>query len=111
MATYNTLHIFGYGETQLIGDGFNKKVNSSELTTLQAVVDNVWSTKPADSDASLSYHAINIFNDLFADWQPNSGTGFRTQYADLDKTEIDALVDEINTLVPTTTTTTTTVAP
>ena len=107
MATYNTLHIFGYGETQLIGDDFNKKVKSSDLTKLQAVVDNVWSTKPADSDASQSYHAINIFNDLFADWQPNSGTGFRTPYADLDKTEIDALVDEINALVPTTSTTTT----
>jgi hypothetical protein len=107
MATYSTLHIFGYGETQLIGDGFNKKISSSELTTLQPVVDNVWSTKPAGSDASQSYHAINIFNDMFADYQPNSGTGFRTPYADLDKTEIDALVDEINTLVPTTITTTT----
>lgn len=107
MATYNTLHIFGYGETQLIGDDFNKKVSSSDLTKLQAVVDNVWSTKPSGSDASQSYHAINIFNDLFADWQPNSGSGFRTQYADLDKVEIDALVDEINALVPTTSTTTT----
>lgn len=111
MADYSTLHIFGYGETQLIGDGFNKKVKSSDLTTLQNVVDNVWSTKPVGSDASQSYHAINIFNDMFADWQPNSGTGFRTPYAQLSAFDIDALVNEINTLVPTTTTTTTTVAP
>jgi hypothetical protein len=111
MSSFSTLHIFGYGETQLIGDKFNKKVKSSQLTTLQAVIDNVWSKKPVDSDASQTYHAINIFHNMFADWQPNSGKGYRTPYAQLSALEIDALVNEINTLVPTSTTTTTTVAP
>jgi len=39
MAQFNTLHIFGYGESQLIGDNFNYKVPTSSLTTAQAVVD------------------------------------------------------------------------
>ena len=66
MATWSTLHIFGYGETQLIGTDSNKKVPTSALTKVQAVVDNVYSFKPEGNTATEVYHAINIFNDLFA---------------------------------------------
>jgi len=99
--TWSTLHIFGYGETQLIGTDFNKKVPSSALTTLQAVVDNVYSFKPVDNPATEQYHAINIFNDMFADWQTTQQgvQGWRTQYAELDVTLIDALIVEINAYV------------
>jgi len=99
--TWSTLHIFGYGETQLIGTDFNKKVPSSALTTLQAVVDNVYSFKPVDNPATEQYHAINIFNDMFADWQTSQQgvQGWRTQYAELDVTLIDALIVEINAYV------------
>ena len=94
---WSTLHIFGYGETQLIGADFNKKVSSSVLITLQAVVDNVYSFKPVDNPATEEYHAINIFNDMFADWQTkdSSTKGWRTEYSQLDATLIDALVAEI----------------
>jgi len=99
-STFNTLHIFGYGETQLITDSENKKVKSSDLVGLQAVVDNVYSHKPADNNADTNYHAINIFNDLFADWLPSDKDqkAFRVPYADLDATLIDALVAEIKAL-------------
>jgi len=101
MATWSTLHIFGYGETQLIGADFNKKVPSTVLATLAAVVNNVYSTKPEDNTANEEYHAINIFNDMFADWQTKSADtkGWRTQYADLDATAIEALVAEIEAYV------------
>jgi hypothetical protein len=96
-STWSTLHIFGYGETQLIGADFNKKFSSSVLTTLQSVVDNVYSFKPADNPATEEYHAINIFNDMFADWQTKDSSvkGWRTDYSQLDATLIDALVAEI----------------
>jgi len=99
--TWSTLHIFGYGETQLIGADFNKKVPSSALTTLQAVVNNVYSFKPVDNPATEQYHAINIFNDMFADWQTSQQgvQGWRTEYAELDETLIDALIVEINAYV------------
>ena len=95
--TWSTLHIFGYGETQLIGSDFNKKVPSSVLTTLQPVVDNVYSFKPEGNTATEEYHAINIFNDMFADWQTSQQgvEGWRVQYPELDATLIDALVAEI----------------
>jgi hypothetical protein len=81
----------------LIGTDFNKKVPSSVLTTLQAVVDNVYSFKPVDNPANEQYHAINIFYDMFADWQTqdSSAKGWRTEYSELDATLIDALVAEI----------------
>jgi hypothetical protein len=111
MATWSTLHIFGYGETQLIGDKVNFKTATSNLLAAQPVVDDVYSHKPVDSDASASYHAVNIFNDMFADFQPNSGTGFRVQYSELNQILIDALVEEIVALIPPSTTTTTTAIP
>lgn len=94
---WSTLHIFGYGETQLIGQNLNKKVSTSALTTVQPVVDNVYSFKPEGNTATEEYHAINIFNDMFADWQTaqQGVDGWRVQYPELDATLIDALVAEI----------------
>jgi hypothetical protein len=94
---WSTLHIFGYGETQLIGNGFNKKVNTSLLTTAQPVIDNVYSFKPEGNTATKEYHAINIFNNMFADWQTSQQgvDGWRVQYPELDAAAIEALVAEI----------------
>ena len=101
MATWSTLHIFGYGETQLIGTDSNKKVPSTALTTLAAVVNNVYSFKPEGNTATEEYHAINIFNDMFADWQTSQQgvEGWRTQYAELDAEAIAALVAEVEAYV------------
>lgn len=95
--SWSTLHIFGYGETQLIGADFNKKVPSSVLTTLQAVVENIYSFKPVDNPATIDYHAINIFNTMFADWQPREQEtkGWRTEYSELNVTLTNSLIEEI----------------
>lgn len=95
--TYNTLHIFGYGEVQVIGKDLNKKVATSELTKVQPVVDNVYSFKPEGSAATEEYHAINIFNDMFADWQTKQQgvEGWRVQYAELNAVAIEELVAEV----------------
>jgi hypothetical protein len=97
---YNTVHIFGYGETQIIGEGYNKKTATSGLTKVQAVIDNVWSKKPADSTASQAYRAINIFHSMFADYQPEQNKGFRVEFSELDATLIQELVDEVYAAVP-----------
>lgn len=102
MATWSTLHIFGYGETQLIGDGFNKKVPTSALTKAQAVIDNVYSFKPEGNSATEAYHAINTFNELFSDWQTSEPNveGWRVQWDELNKTAIEELVAEIEAYTP-----------
>lgn len=96
MATFNTLHIFGYGETQVIKQDSNKKVSTSSLTKTQAVIDNVYSKKPQDSDASADVHAVNIFSGMFADYQPKTGKSFRVKFEDLDAAAVDALVAEVD---------------
>jgi hypothetical protein len=100
MKNFNTIHIFGYGETQLISSDSNKKVATSILKKVQAVIDNVYSKKPADNNAGTEYHAINIFNDMFADYQPKTREekSFRVKYVDLDATLINELVEEIKAL-------------
>lgn len=103
MANWNTLHIFGFGDVQVITEDGGATKKASELTALQPVVDNVWSKKPADSKITTKeYHAINIFNDIFSDWQPIEPKveGFRTPFAELDSTLIQALVDEVLAPVP-----------
>ena len=78
--TWGTIHIFGFGTTQLIGKDLNKQVPSTELTTL---------------------NAINLFNDMNASWLPKTkeDKGFRVDFKDLDITLIDALIVEINAYV------------
>lgn len=97
----STLHIFGYGEAQIIGkDGetsINKKVPTASLTKLAPVVADIYSHKPAGSVATEEFHAINAFEGMFADWQPKGKDvdGWRVKWADLNTAAIDALVSEI----------------
>lgn len=100
MKNFNTIHVFGYGETQLISSDSNKKMPTSVLTKVQAVIDNVYSNKPADNNAGTEYHAINIFSDMFVDFMPKTKgeKSFRIKYEDLDAKLINELVDEIKAL-------------
>ena len=91
---YNTLHIFGYGECQVITDTENKKVSTDLCPSAQAVVDMVYALKPEGNTAGTDYRAINIFNDMFADYQSPEGN-FRVDYSELDSALIDQLVEEI----------------
>lgn len=97
MANWNTLHIFGFGDVQVITADGGATKKSADLTKLQAVIDNVWNTKPTDYVGTKEYHAINVFESMFSDWQPKTKDEkvFRTQYAQLDAVAIQELVDEV----------------
>lgn len=95
MANWSTLHIFGFGDVQVITKDGGATKKASTLTKLQAVIDNVWSTKPTDNTSTKDYHAINIFEGVFADWQPKVPKGFRTEYSKLNDSLIQKLVDEV----------------
>ncbi len=94
MGNYNTLHIFGYGECQIITDTENKKVSSEDCPSVQSVVDMVYNLKPIDNPAGIDYRTINIFNDMFVDYQSPEGT-FRVDYDKLDLNLINQLITEI----------------
>ena len=95
MAIYNTLHIFGYGETQVITDKENKKVATDSIVGVQLLVDDLYSKKPSDNLATTDYRVISIFNDMFADYSDEDGNHFRVDYSELNAALIDAVVLEV----------------
>ena len=88
-----TLHIFGYGETQINGDEFSVKVKTDTLTKVQPLVDAVWNLKPADSTAVQAFHAINVFN--FDDIRYMTKDGFNVKTTPALKTLREDLIAQI----------------
>jgi len=98
MSTFNTIHIFGFGVVQVIGKDFNVQTAISNVQVqADACIDNVWSKKPSGNNTTKEYHAINVFDDAFADWQPKikDEVGFRTKYEELDATLFNALAESV----------------
>lgn len=93
--SWNTMHIFGYGQDQLISNTENKLVDKDLCPSTQAVVDMVYSHKPTDNPTTLDYRNINIFHDLFADFSDNESNTFRVEYSELDSVLIEQLAVEI----------------
>jgi hypothetical protein len=90
-----TIHIFGYGETQINSKNLSVKVKSTELKKLKALVDKVWSKKPQDSDAEQNYHVIHCFG--HDDVRYGSKKGFSLKKDEELKPLIDALITELET--------------
>ena len=95
MAIYNTLHIFGYGETQVITDTENKKVATDSIVGVQALIGDIYSKKPAGNAATTDYATISILNDIFANYSDEQGNSFRVDYSELNAALIDAVVLEV----------------
>lgn len=96
MEQYNTLLIFGYGQTQLITDSDSKLVDSSELQSLNAVIEDIYSKKPIDNKSQEDYTRIAIYNNDFADWVNNNPNDyFKVLYSELNQSLIESLVIEI----------------
>ena len=91
--THFTLHIFGYGETQINGDEFSVKVKTDTLTKVQPLVDAVWNLKPADSNAVQQFHAVNVFN--FDNIRYMTKDGFNIKTTPALKTLIEDLIAEL----------------
>lgn len=88
-----TLHIFGYGETQINGDEFSVKVKTNTLTKVQPLVDAIWNLKPEENDAVQQFHAINIFN--YKEIRYMSNKGFTVITTPDLKVLIDDLIAEL----------------
>lgn len=102
---FKTIHIFGFGIVQVIGTDLNIQCPISEVQVkADACINNVYSKKPADSNiTNKEYHAINVFDGMFADWQPKTKgeKSFRTQYSELNNTLFQALAQAVIDAQPT----------
>jgi hypothetical protein len=87
-----TIHIFGYGETQINTD-YSFKDATEGFTKVFPLVDAVWAKKPADSLLTeKKYHVIHIFNENDIRWQTKNG--FDVKGDDIDD-NIKALIEEL----------------
>lgn len=68
-----TIHIFGYGETQINSTEFSVKFSTKTLTKVKPLVDAIWDKKPKDSSAEVKYHVINLFGRKDIRWVSNDG--------------------------------------
>ena len=94
MENYNTLHIFGYGECQVITDTENIKAATDLCPSAQAVVDMVYALKPEGNTAGTDYQNVTILNDIFGSYSSIDGN-FRVEYSELNVILIDQLIEEI----------------
>jgi len=90
-----TIHIFGYGETQINSQDLSIKVSTDTLTSVTPLVEAIFAKKPADNPALISpYHAINIFGYKDVRWIVKGGNFSVKDDAEL-KPLVDALIAEL----------------
>jgi hypothetical protein len=63
MINFSTVHIFGFGDAQLIGSETNGTVKSATLATLPAFVEHDKTFKPENVTVA-NYHVIHVFNNM-----------------------------------------------
>jgi hypothetical protein len=89
-----TIHIFGYGETQINSKDLSVKVATDTLTTVTPLVAGIFAKKPADNPTLITdFHAINLFGYNDVRWQSKDGFNVKDD-ASLTPL-IDALIAEL----------------
>ena len=89
-----TIHIFGYGETQINSKELSVKVSTDTLTTVTPLVEAIFAKKPVDNPALITpFHAINIFGYKDVRWVNKDS--FTVKDDEALKPLIDALIAEL----------------
>lgn len=69
-----TIHIFGYGETQINSETLSVKVATDTLTTVTPLISGIFAKKPADNSTLITeFHAINLFGNNDVRWMSKEG--------------------------------------
>ena len=92
-----TIHIFGYGETQINSKDLSVKVKTDSLTTVTPLIAGIFAKKPTENPTLITeFHAINLFGHNDIRWMSKEGFNLKDN-ADL-KTLIDNLIAELQTV-------------
>lgn len=107
--SWNTIHIFNFGQTQLIGKKLNKIFLSSTITSLQPLTANIWSLRPNTFIGMEEYNIITLLNGIFVDFSsnpiitsPNNQQpiqSYRIDITELDQTLLGNFITELTNLV------------
>jgi hypothetical protein len=89
-----TIHVFGYGETQINSKDLSVKVATDTLTTVTPLLAGVYAKKPADNPTLVTeFHAVNLFGYKDVRWTSKDSFNVKDD-ADL-KPLVDALIAEL----------------
>lgn len=99
MAQFKTIHIFAYGETQLIGGENDGKVAGSTLAAQQALIDHIKGFRP-DDVLDRPHHVIHLHQGSKASYLGKGEalkekTSFSINWSDLDQSLVLAFSDEL----------------
>lgn len=95
MSKFSTIHIFGYGETQIIGKELNFKTRTTDLSHVQALLDDVKSKRPQEVEET-AYHVVHVHEGLKIDFlSTEKGKGFSVKWSNVNTALTDALADEL----------------
>jgi len=105
MKSWSTIHIFGYGESQIIGTGdddkgFSNKVATSGLTKVTPFLDDLFTHKPQDNQSvKTEYHVVHVFEGNEARFLPKTQgvKGFSVKLDQLNANTLQEMVDELAT--------------
>ena len=95
---WNTIHVFGYGESQVIGSKANGKAPNGQLKSLAPLFAALAKKQQKGTKISLDdTHALNIFNEAFVEFHPNGAKniGQRFTWADVNTKTVNKLADEL----------------
>jgi len=96
-----TIHIFGYGETQIIKKDVNFKTKTSDLTKVQPLLDALWAEKPEDVTGGDDFQSVTFFNYDLKQWLGKKDeASFRIKGEDTLVVLIDELIAEMTALIP-----------
>lgn len=91
----NVIHIFKYGEIQIISSEFNFKAPCSELKSLQAFISYVNDNKPVGMN-EFNFHAINIYPDKKIDCVcKGDNSNFSISAEKIDPNFLNPLIQEL----------------
>jgi hypothetical protein len=91
-----TIHIFGYGETQINSKDLSVKVATDTLTSVTPLLNGIFAKKPADNTTLVTeFHAVNLFGYNDIRWM--SKDAFNVKDEATLKPLIDALISELQT--------------
>ncbi len=92
-----TIHIFGYGETQINSKDLSVKVATDTLTNVTPLIAGIFAKKPTENTTEITdFHAINLFGFKDIRWMSKDNFNVKEE-ADL-KPLIDALITELQTV-------------
>jgi hypothetical protein len=103
MKSWSTIHIFGYGESQIIGigdddKGFSNKVATTTLTKVTPFIDDLFTHQPTgNTSVKTEYHVIHLFhnNEVRFVSKTDGVEGFTVKMDVLNQTTLQELVDEL----------------